>query len=83
MRFRLLSRAYGTPGVSWWDWQESGAPQWQALAKPAQWLTGLPGLTPGPVLKLGSTSDLVVWAQEHLITAGYTVPSTATTAPRS
>jgi hypothetical protein len=74
MRFRLLSRAYGTPGVSWWDWQQTGLSQWQALAKPAQWLTGFTSLTPGPLLKLGSTSDLVVWAQEHLITAGYTVP---------
>lgn len=74
MRFRLLSRAYGTPGVSWWDWQNTGASQWQALAKPATWLTGFNNLTPGPVLKLGSTSDLVVWAQEHLITAGYSVP---------
>jgi hypothetical protein len=73
MRFRLLSRAYGTPGVSWWDWQETGASQWQALAKPATWLTGFSSLTPGPVLKLKSTSDLVVWAQEHLITAGYPV----------
>ena len=74
MRFRLLSRAYGTPGVSWWDWQNTGASQWQALAKPATWLTGFGNLTPGPVLKLHSTSDLVVWAQEHLITAGYSVP---------
>ena len=73
MRFRLLSRAYGTPGVSWWDWQESGPSQWKALAKPATWLTGFDSLTPGPVLKLHSTSDLVVWAQEHLITAGYPV----------
>jgi hypothetical protein len=74
MRFRLLSRAYGTPGVSWWDWQESGSSQWQALAKPASWLTGFTSLTPGPVLTLKSTSDLVVWAQEHLISAGYSVP---------
>jgi hypothetical protein len=73
MRFRLLSRAYRTPGVSWWDWQESGVPQWRALAKPAKWLTAFNSLTPGPVLKLGSTSDTVVWAQEHLITAGYPV----------
>ncbi len=73
MRFRLLSRAYGTPGVSWWDWQETGLSQWQALAAPATWLTGFNSLTSGPVLKLGSTSDLVVWAQEHLITAGYPV----------
>jgi hypothetical protein len=81
MRFRLLSRAYGTPGVSWWDWQESGHSQWQALAKPATWLTGFTNLTPGPVLKLNSTSDLVVWAQEHLITAGYTVPVDGTYSP--
>jgi hypothetical protein len=73
MRFRLLSRAYGTPGVSWWDWQDTGLPQWKALAKPATWLTGFSSLTPGPVLKLHSTSDLVVWAQEHLITAGFPV----------
>ena len=25
VRFRELSRAYGAPGVSWWDWQEASA----------------------------------------------------------
>ena len=25
LRFRQLSRAYGAPGLSWWDWQETSS----------------------------------------------------------
>ncbi len=73
MRFRLLSRAYGTPGVSWWDWQNAGASQWRALARPATWLTGFTSPASAPIISQGSKGDLVVWAQEHMLSAGYAV----------
>ncbi len=73
MRFRLLSRAYGTPGVSWWDWQDAGASQWRALAKPATWLTGFTSPASSPIISQGAKGDLVVWAQEHMLSAGYAV----------
>ncbi|MBS1676263.1 MAG: peptidoglycan-binding protein [Actinobacteria bacterium] len=69
--FRRYSASYGTV-PSWWDWQETEVPEWQALGARQGWLK-LPGFTPEgeyPTLKVGSKGDLVVWAQERLITAG-------------
>jgi hypothetical protein len=73
VRFRQLSLAYGAGGVSWWDWQEAKLSAWTALSRPAG---PLPGYTADPVmadLGHGAQGDLVVWAQEHLISAGYTI----------
>jgi hypothetical protein len=69
--FRRYSASYGTV-PSWWDWQETEIPEWQALGARQGWMK-LPGLTPEreyPLLRFGSKGDLVVWAQERLITAG-------------
>lgn len=71
IRFRQLSRTYGAAGVSWWDWQEASPSGWRAIAVGAGNLTGVAPIASAPVIKLGSQGDLVVWAQEHLITAGY------------
>jgi peptidoglycan hydrolase-like protein with peptidoglycan-binding domain len=58
--------------VSWWDWQEATPSGWWAVAHP----TGnLANFTPTPALAVigaGAKGDLVVWAQEHLLGAGYT-----------
>jgi hypothetical protein len=70
VRFRELARAYGAGGVSWWDWQEAGPRDWDALSEAT-------GATPqvvadpqmGPVGR-GALGDLVVWIQEHLASAG-------------
>ncbi len=70
-RFRQLSRAYGASGVSWWDWQEATGSAWNAVSRPAG---SLPGYQPYRLMapiKKGTKGDLVVWAQEHLISAGY------------
>ena len=75
MRFRQLSRAYGAPGSSWWDWQETSSRDWGALAQP---IGNLSGFKAGPTMPRLSTQsrgglssgDLVVWAQEHLVSAG-------------
>jgi peptidoglycan hydrolase-like protein with peptidoglycan-binding domain len=70
-RFRELSRAYGAAGVSWWDWQEATSSAWMALSRPAGVLAGYQPYTLMAPIKKGAKGDLVVWAQEHLISAGY------------
>ena len=73
-RFRQLSRAYGSHGVSWWDWQEATNIGWNALSRPAGSLKGLRRRTRRwRASSKGSRGDLVVWAQEHLISAGYKI----------
>ncbi len=75
LRFRQLSRAYGATGVSWWDWQESTTRDWQAIDQPVGNLAGFTAAESLPILSLQSqggiwAGDLVVWAQEHLASAG-------------
>ena len=78
LRFRQLSRTYGATGVSWWDWQATSPRGWRALEQPVG--NGLAPIVPAtpPVLSLRAQGgiwggDLVVWAQEHLITSGHPV----------
>jgi Putative peptidoglycan binding domain len=70
IRFRQLSRSYGAAGVSWWDWQEASTNGWRAISIGAGNVTLTP-TSDTPILRLHSSGDVVVWAQEHLITAGY------------
>jgi hypothetical protein len=72
-RFRQLSREYGALGVSWWDWQEAAPGAWQAVSRPMGSLAGYAPYTGMASISKGSTGDLVVWAQEHLITAGFKI----------
>jgi hypothetical protein len=74
IRFRQLSRTYGAAGVSWWDWQQASSTGWKSISIGASNLTGVTPTTSTPILKLHSLGDLVVWAQEHLATAGVTIP---------
>ncbi len=76
LRFREEAVDYGATGVSWWDWQETPAAGWSALAQP---LAPLTSVTPNPgysELAKGSKGDPVLWMQEHLASA---IPSQATT----
>jgi hypothetical protein len=68
--FRQLSRVYGALGVSWWDWQEASPGAWQAVSRPVGSLAGYVPYDGLATISKGWTGDLVVWAQEHLITAG-------------
>ncbi len=75
LRFRQISRAYGSGGVSWWDWQESSPRDWQALGQPVGNLSGFAPTLSMPLLSPRGgggiwAGDLVVWAQEHLLRAG-------------
>jgi hypothetical protein len=78
LRFRRFSASYGGLAPSWWDWQETTPGGWSALGSTTN--GPLPGYSPvasHPLLKRGSRGDLVVWAQEHLRSAGQTqVPVT-------
>ncbi|HWF55043.1 MAG TPA: peptidoglycan-binding domain-containing protein [Solirubrobacteraceae bacterium] len=70
LRFRQLSRLYNAPGVSWWDWQE-GTPQYfRAVSQPVGALKGVAPYETLATLGAGAQGDVVVWAQEHLISAG-------------
>ena len=73
VRFRELSRAYGAPGLSWWDWQEASGYDWNAVSRPAGSLTGYVPYTAPPDIGDGAQGDMVVWAQQHLVSAGYPI----------
>ncbi len=69
VRFREEAPLYGASGISFWDWQETPASGWEALATP---LVALVGVTPNATmteLKVGSKGDQVLWLQEHLASA--------------
>jgi hypothetical protein len=69
LRFRRFAESYGGLAPSWWDWQETSRPTWNALAAPIRPLTNYRPVVSQPLLKRGSRGDLVVWAQEHLVGA--------------
>lgn len=70
--FRRYAASYGDGPPSWWDWQETSEKEWAALGARAasQPLTGFRIDPEQPLLKSGDRGDMVVWAQEHLISAG-------------
>ena len=70
LRFRKFAAAYAAPGLSWWVWQFSGKRQWTALGSPFAPLTLSAPRPKWPLLRKGNRSDLVVWAQQHLISLG-------------
>jgi len=72
-RFRQLSRPYGAGGVSWWDWQEGSGGAWRAASQPIGWLSNFTPDSSFVTLGLKDQGDLVVWAQEHLVSAGLTL----------
>jgi Putative peptidoglycan binding domain len=69
-RFRQMSRSYGSANVSWWDWQSATAGDWLALSQPIGALDGFAANTTYATLGLHARGDIVVWAQEHLASAG-------------
>jgi hypothetical protein len=70
LRFRRLGAAYGARGISWWVWQYSGSRQWNALGLPFEPFGLPPRRDTLPLLRRGNRSDLVVWAQQHLMKVG-------------
>ncbi len=75
--FRRFGVSYGGLQPSWWDWQETTSAGWRALgADIVDPIVGYRPVTTHPLLKKGARGDLVVWAQEHLRSAGKNVPVT-------
>jgi hypothetical protein len=74
--FRERARDYGASGVSWWSWQSASARGWQALGKPVTTVAQTAPQSIVPTLARHARGDVVVWAQEHLISAGQPVPIT-------
>src|SRR4051794_33043424 len=73
VRFRQLSAAAGATGLSWWSWQHTSGAGWNAVGQ------GIAQLSNGPPsdfasLAKGAKGDLVIWAQQHLKSAGQSVP---------
>ncbi|HWF72812.1 MAG TPA: peptidoglycan-binding protein [Solirubrobacteraceae bacterium] len=83
IRFRQLSTAYGSEGVSWWDYQEATTANWRAISTPAATLAGFVPSAEVASLNRGVKGDPVVWAQEHLYTAGYHVSIDGDYGPRT
>jgi peptidoglycan hydrolase-like protein with peptidoglycan-binding domain len=76
LRFREEAVDYGASGWSFWDWQETSAGGWAALAAPLAPLTTVTPNTAYPELHSASKGDQVLWLQEHLASA---VPTQETT----
>lgn len=76
--FRRFAASYGGLAPSWWDWQETAGAEWGALGAKngKQPVPGYALSVEHPLLKWGSKGDMVVWAQEHLVAAGFDLPVT-------
>lgn len=75
--FRSLASAYGSSGLSFWDWQETTTKGWNALAEPLnpELKVPSPEMT-SPLLRKGAKGDQVLWMQEHLADAEPEQPTT-------
>ena len=67
IRFRELTRAYGSPGLSWWSWQSAGPRALAGLTLPLQAPAGtLPVTADPPTVRRGARGDVVRHAQRLL-----------------
>jgi peptidoglycan hydrolase-like protein with peptidoglycan-binding domain len=69
LRFREEAVDYGATGWSFWDWQETPASGWSALAAPLEPLASVTPNSEYPELRAGRKGDQVLWMQEHLASA--------------
>jgi hypothetical protein len=69
-QFRAIAKYYGATGVSWWDWQSAGASEFKAVWSPIGSIVGFVPQRTVASIGHGAKGDVVVWAQEHLVTAG-------------
>jgi peptidoglycan hydrolase-like protein with peptidoglycan-binding domain len=76
VRFREEAALYGAGGISFWDFQETTASGWVALAEPLAPLTSVTPNQSWSELAQGGKGDPVLWMQEHLASA---IPTQATT----
>jgi hypothetical protein len=72
-RFRQVAQAQGSPGVNWWVWETATEAMWDAIGAPLAPFTGTAPATDYAPISRGANGDLVVWAQEHLRSAGQSI----------
>jgi hypothetical protein len=72
-QFTSLANSYGAKGISWWDWQSSSASEMDALSTPGKLPKGFVRQRTAASVPPKSSGDLVLWAQEHLYSAGYKI----------
>lgn len=75
LAFRRFMLNYGT-APSWWSWQETSSAEWATLAKPVSRVPGYRAYSGHVTLEKGNRGDQVVWLQQHLIAAGYSMEPT-------
>jgi hypothetical protein len=77
-QFRRFAVSFGGQAPSWWDWQETAGREWGALGADSarRPVTGYRLNVVHPLLRRGSRGDMVVWAQQHLVSAGFDLPVT-------
>ena len=75
LAFRRFMINYGT-APSWWSWQETSSSEWSALSKPVRRVAGYRAYSGHVPLARGDRGDQVVWLQQHLIAAGYSMEPT-------
>ncbi|MDX6668736.1 MAG: hypothetical protein QOK04_2116 [Solirubrobacteraceae bacterium] len=73
VRFRQLAGAYGARGLSWFDWQNASTRGFDATGSALPALSGFTAQGALPTVGRGARGDVVVWAQQHLISAGQSV----------
>jgi hypothetical protein len=83
--FRRFAASFGHLRPSWWDWQETNGTEWRALGAraAARPLTAYRINVVHPLLKIKSKGDMVVWAQERLVSAGAELPVTGLFGPQT
>jgi hypothetical protein len=82
-RFRLMARAYHAANASWWVWQGLPRSNWVALSQRISSLSRYRPNTSYARLTPGAQGDLVVWAQEHLASAGQPVTIDGSFGPKT
>ncbi len=83
VRFRLMARAYHAANASWWVWQGLPGSNWNAISQHANSLSGYRANTSDASIGQGAHGDLVIWAQEHLISAGERVSVDGSFGPKT
>ena len=73
LRFRSLAAVWGSPGVSWWDWQEAALTLWPFVGAQIAWPPRAPVSPSWYTLSRGAKGDFTIWAQLHLKQAGQTM----------
>jgi hypothetical protein len=70
LRFRDLASAYRARGLSWWSWESTSSTGWSALAQKLSPVNAATARNPvAPRLRRGARGDMVVWVQQHLLSA--------------